>query len=142
MQHRGFEIGSHTSSHADLRTLSEDEIVRDCRETRAVLREQLGRDVTAIAFPWGWTDPRIRIALARGGYHTAVISAGGHSSLNDDPLHLPRIEITGDDNVDIFACRLEAKREAPSGEKAQPSTAPTRRARPRTRSGRQTSRAG
>ena len=32
LQRRGFEIGSHTSSHADLRTLSEDEIVRDCRE--------------------------------------------------------------------------------------------------------------
>ena len=120
LQHRGFEIGSHTSSHVDLRTLSEDEIVRDCRETRAALREQLGRDMTAMAFPWGWTDPRIRIALARGGYHTAVISGGGRSSLNDDPLQLPRIEITGDDNIDIFARRLETKREIPSGEKAQP----------------------
>jgi peptidoglycan/xylan/chitin deacetylase (PgdA/CDA1 family)/SAM-dependent methyltransferase len=123
LQHRGFEIGSHTSSHTDLRTLSEDEIVRDCRETRATLREQLGRDATAIAFPWGWTDPRIRIALARGGYHTAVISGGGRSSLNDDPLRLPRIEITGDDNIDAFARRLEAKLEAPSGEEAQSPTA-------------------
>jgi peptidoglycan/xylan/chitin deacetylase (PgdA/CDA1 family) len=123
LQHRGFEIGSHTSSHVDLRTLSEDEIVRDCRETRATLREQLGRDVTAMAFPWGWTDPRIRIALARGGYHTAVISGGGRSSLNNDLLSLPRIEITGDDNVDIFACRLEAKCEAPSCQKAPSSAA-------------------
>ncbi len=108
LQRRGFEIGSHTTSHTDLRSVSEDEIVRDCRESRAALREQLGQDVTALAYPWGWTDPGIRVALTRAGFRSAVISGGGRSSLHDDPLHLPRIEITGDDDVYTFACRLEA----------------------------------
>jgi len=121
---RGFEIGSHTSSHADLRALSEEDILRDSQSARAILREQLGCDVDIMALPWGWTDARIRIALARAAFRAAVTTQDGRSSLYSDPLHLPRIEVTGNDDADSFARLLKAGRRAPDGEAFQPALDP------------------
>lgn len=109
LQQRGFEIGSHTTCHADLLTLSDEAIVRDCSEARAALRDQLGREVISVAFPWGRNDNRVRAALARGGYRIGLAASGGRSSLSDSPMHLPRIEIFGHDDIDTFARRLNTR---------------------------------
>jgi peptidoglycan/xylan/chitin deacetylase (PgdA/CDA1 family) len=121
---RGFEIGCHTTSHADLRVSSDEEILRDSREARAMLQEQLHLDVGSIALPWGRTDARIRVALARGGYCTAVTTERGRSSLADDPLHLPRIEITQNDDAESLSRLLEARDGAAIDRELQPRVAP------------------
>jgi hypothetical protein len=90
--------------------LPEEEIVRDSVEARAILDEQLRRDVTSVAFPWGRNDARVRAALARGGYRIGLGIVGGRSSLRDDPIDLPRIEILGDDDLGSFISRLETRR--------------------------------
>jgi peptidoglycan/xylan/chitin deacetylase (PgdA/CDA1 family)/SAM-dependent methyltransferase len=115
LQRRGFEIGSHTTWHTDLRTLSEEDILHDCQSARAVLRKRLGYDVNIISLPWGFTDARIRAALARDGWRAAVTTQDGRSSLADDPLDLPRIEIVGDEDVDSFARVLKEGRNAAQG---------------------------
>jgi peptidoglycan/xylan/chitin deacetylase (PgdA/CDA1 family) len=123
LRRRGFEIGSHKASHADLRTLSEKEILGDTQRVRSNFREQLGCDVDIIALPWGWNDARIRVALAGSGYCAAVTTEDGRSSLSDDPLYLPRIEITGYDDVDRFARILKEGRRATVGGAHQPQLA-------------------
>jgi peptidoglycan/xylan/chitin deacetylase (PgdA/CDA1 family)/SAM-dependent methyltransferase len=105
---RGFEIAGHTTSHANLLTLSDDEIVRDSIETRAALHEQLGIDATSIAFPFGLNDARVRAALARGGYRVALADDGFcFSGLGDDLMCLPRVGISGHADLGAFARRLE-----------------------------------
>jgi len=109
LRDRGIEIGSHTASHADLLKLPDEEIIRDSLEARATLRQHLDREVSHVAFPWGRNDARTRNALACGGYRVGLAASGGLSSLSDDLMKLPRIEIFGGDDIGMFARRLEAK---------------------------------
>jgi peptidoglycan/xylan/chitin deacetylase (PgdA/CDA1 family) len=105
---RGFEIASHTPRHANLLTLSDDDIVRDSIEARATLRERLGIETTSIAFPFGLNDARVRAALARGGYRAALADDGVRfSRLGDDLMCLPRVGISGHASLGAFARRLE-----------------------------------
>ena len=110
LQQRGFEIGSHTTSHIDLLTISDEDIVRDCVEARATFRKQLGRQVTSLALPWGRGDARVRNALYRGGFRAVLGTTGGFSNLKDDVLNLARIEIFGHDVLDTFRTRIETAR--------------------------------
>jgi peptidoglycan/xylan/chitin deacetylase (PgdA/CDA1 family) len=124
LRRRGFEIGSHTSTHTDLRALSEEEILTDARKVRTIFHEQLGCDVDIVSFPWGRSDARIRMAFARTGYYAAVTTEHGCSSLSDDPLYLPRIEITGANTADGFARLLKEGHEALQGGAPQPRFGP------------------
>jgi peptidoglycan/xylan/chitin deacetylase (PgdA/CDA1 family) len=110
LEARGFQIGSHTTTHADLIALRDDEIERDGREARAVLSRELGHDIVSVAFPGGTSDARVRAALVRGGYRVGVeVTARSQrrSTLSDDVGCLPRIEIFGDDDIDTFARKLQ-----------------------------------
>ena len=108
LRDQGLEIGSHSTQHTDLLSLSDEEIVADSVQARAALRQELGTDVSAVAFPWGKNDARIRGALARGGFRIAVATDGGRSRFGDNPMRLPRIEIFGSDDIDMFASRVES----------------------------------
>jgi peptidoglycan/xylan/chitin deacetylase (PgdA/CDA1 family) len=60
----GWEIGSHTLSHADLNTLSTAEAEDEIAEARRVLTARLGVDVPLLAYPYGSASPDV-LALAR-----------------------------------------------------------------------------
>ncbi|MGE5269129.1 MAG: polysaccharide deacetylase family protein [Thiohalocapsa sp.] len=106
-QQQGHAIGSHCVLHRNLQELSDTEIVADGREARAALQRQLGRDVRAIAYPWGLSDERVRRLLVDSGYRIGVDVVGGPSGLGDPLMLLPRIEIFGDDNLSDFARKLD-----------------------------------
>jgi peptidoglycan/xylan/chitin deacetylase (PgdA/CDA1 family) len=108
MQQHGNAIGSHCAAHRGLTELSDEAIAADSIEARAALRRELGQEVTAIAYPWGQTNPRIRRILAENGYRTGVSIMDGLSTFADDVMLLPRIEIFDDDDLDSFALKIDA----------------------------------
>jgi peptidoglycan/xylan/chitin deacetylase (PgdA/CDA1 family) len=116
----GTMIASHCNVHRDLTGMSDEEIVQDAAEARAAFRRELATEVTCVAFPWGKSDSRVRLALGQAGYVSGVGITGELSTLGDEPLNLPRIEIFGGDNVDIFARKIEADR--PPAEQAAAQT--------------------
>jgi len=68
MQDGGISFASHSYSHHDLTTLTDDECERDLRASRELLEEVLGRPVPLLAYPGGRHDSRVRGAAARAGY--------------------------------------------------------------------------
>lgn len=102
----GVEIGSHSASHKDFLTLTSEQVFDEGIRARDGLRASLGAEIDIIAFPWGRSDPAGREALRRGGYSVGLTTEGGASTLTDDPLHLPRIEVFGSDDIETFAKRL------------------------------------
>ncbi|MGO9991007.1 MAG: polysaccharide deacetylase family protein [Steroidobacteraceae bacterium] len=110
LRDRGLMIGSHTATHRSLPTLSTADIVSEGERARRRLREELGIDVTSIAFPFGHTDERVREALSQAGYSIAVGTWGGISTLLSDPLNLPRIEIFPQDDLSAFADKIAGTR--------------------------------
>jgi peptidoglycan/xylan/chitin deacetylase (PgdA/CDA1 family)/SAM-dependent methyltransferase len=103
----GVEIGSHSASHQDFSAISPYGVMAEGQRARARLRDELGTEANIIAFPWGRGDDAVQEVLARCGYRIGLTTWGGHSTLADNPMNLPRIEIFGDDDVATFARKLE-----------------------------------
>ena len=72
MQEGGVRFGSHTWSHRDMPTLSDEEAVRDLRDSRELLEGLLGRPVPYLAYPRGRHSARVRAAAQRAGYTHAL----------------------------------------------------------------------
>jgi peptidoglycan/xylan/chitin deacetylase (PgdA/CDA1 family) len=70
------EIGSHTSTHADLSAVSEPEAHREMVESRDALQELLGLEIHAFAYPRCLYSPACPEAARRAGYKVAVTCAG------------------------------------------------------------------
>jgi peptidoglycan/xylan/chitin deacetylase (PgdA/CDA1 family) len=82
------EIGSHTRSHAHLRTLSDDELNREIRDAKEAIEDNLGRPCPSFAYPYGEHDRRVRNAVRAAG-HTLGFAAT-RVSYPFDPYQIPR----------------------------------------------------
>lgn len=92
----GFEIGSHTCSHADMGTIALDEAERELRESRRRLEEELGKPIRMFAFPYGHRR-NMRpdtIAAARREYEVCCSAYGGHNTAPLDPSNVRRVVIS------------------------------------------------
>ena len=102
----GWEVGSHTLSHAHLTALSDEALEQELLDSRRAIAERLGR-CDLLAYPFGEWDERVRAAAARAGYAYAftVPSTGQRGA---DRLSIPRIPVDHRDGERRFALKLEA----------------------------------
>jgi len=94
---RGLEVGSHTLTHPHLPRLSDAELARELRESRARLEDELRRPCRLLSYPYGDENPRVRAAAREAGYAAAFALPGRRS-----PVHvhaLPRVGIWRKDTL-------------------------------------------
>jgi len=105
----GFEIGSHTCSHADLGSVSLDEARRELRESRVRLERELGQPIELFAFPYGHRRNMRRDtrAAARDEYAVCCSAYGGHNTAPTDPYNIRRIVISTSVTFLAFRAHLE-----------------------------------
>jgi peptidoglycan/xylan/chitin deacetylase (PgdA/CDA1 family) len=91
----GIEIGSHSSTHADLGATTDQRVLEEeIAGSRQTLQDLLGQPVRYFAFPFG--DRRnlsvraFELAFA-AGYEAVCSAYGGYNLAGDDPFHLQRI---------------------------------------------------
>jgi peptidoglycan/xylan/chitin deacetylase (PgdA/CDA1 family) len=104
----GIEIGSHTATHPRLTGLPAEEVAREAARSRAALVRELGVEPAAIAYPYGDVDAGVRRLAGGAGYGYGVTTEGRRAGLLDDPLDLPRIEVTGTFSIDELREAVEA----------------------------------
>ncbi len=69
---KGFEIGSHTVHHLDLRLLSQDDLINELQKSKSQLEEIIGSPLTSLSIPYGlWNDRVIDTAIEIG--YTSVV---------------------------------------------------------------------
>ncbi len=102
----GFEIGSHSLSHADMTTLSETDVRWEVEESKKMIEDKLGRPVVSIAYPFGRYDDRVKEAVRRAGYRLACTTNSGFNGPEADPHALRRIEVYGTDTLTRFRRKL------------------------------------
>ena len=73
----GWEIGSHTRSHARLPTLDDDVLADELGRSRQECEQRLGTPCLTIAYPYGASDARVAAAARAAGY---VATVGGPPS--------------------------------------------------------------
>lgn len=91
----GFEIGSHTASHAHLKSLADEQCRSELEGSKGHIADEIGRDVPHLAYPFGEQDERVRRLAAAAGYESAVTVRIGRSSPADQPLALRRVPVEG-----------------------------------------------
>jgi hypothetical protein len=62
--------------------------------------------VPAFAYPYGDQDAVVRHLTGACGFTYGLTCEGRLSELTDDPLALPRLEITGTDTLATFMAKL------------------------------------
>ena len=105
----GFEIGSHSCSHELLASLEDARIKREVSSSREALEGILRGRVTLFSYPHGAFNARVKAILREAGYMAACTSISGFNSSDTDPFELRRIEIRGDDPLDVFRGKLEGR---------------------------------
>ena len=91
------EIGSHTVGHPHLPKLSDEELDRELRDSKARIEDELRRPARLFAYPYGEHDARVQAAVNRAGYAVAFAQWPGSSIRND--FALPRMGFYYDDSL-------------------------------------------
>lgn len=106
MHRQGMEIGSHTTNHLDLTTLTEEELEQEIGLSKNQLEEIVNAPVVSFAYPYGRYNRAAIDCVARNGYSFACSVRPGWYSTMNSKLELPRITIFSGDSPGIFARKL------------------------------------
>lgn len=91
MKAAGIEIASHTLSHPDLTAISEQEAVREIRESKTYLEEKLGIVIAGFCFPRGRVSTKIAEFVREAGYQYACTTQSGGITAASNRYLLPRV---------------------------------------------------
>jgi len=110
MKSNDISFGSHTVSHQILTRLTNEEIVREIRDSKDTLESRLDQKISSFAYPVGtradFDDAIMEIVKARK-YTCACSNIYGMNGENADIFALKRIGIETTDNFFIFKQKLD-----------------------------------
>jgi peptidoglycan/xylan/chitin deacetylase (PgdA/CDA1 family) len=103
----GITIGAHTMSHPMLSQMPEDLAFRETAESRRQLEKELGREVWALAYPFGngeAVSAREADLARRAGFSCAFMNVENTPAANT--FALPRIHVSADMGVSEFEAHV------------------------------------
>ena len=103
---QGIECGAHSHSHPQLDTLPIAEATREIVQSKQLLEEQLGLDITSFAYPFGYYTHAVQKQVQVAGFTSACAVKFALSSPASDLFALARLMILSDTNVEAFAALL------------------------------------
>jgi peptidoglycan/xylan/chitin deacetylase (PgdA/CDA1 family) len=107
LSRQGFEIGSHTASHAILSRVSSEQLENELTTSKAIIEKEIGKKCRAIAYPNGLLRDAGRTvwdAAAAAGYdlgftlRRGLASPGVRTAIN-------RINVSGNEAPEMFEAR-------------------------------------
>jgi peptidoglycan/xylan/chitin deacetylase (PgdA/CDA1 family) len=103
---QGVEFGAHSASHRPMTGLTPTEIAKEAMRSRVVIERGLGRGIDAFAYPHGDTDPVVEHLVGACGFQVGLTCRPGPAGPRESALALPRIEVSGDDDLATFIAKL------------------------------------
>lgn len=99
----GVEIGAHSHSHAQLDQLADAPLRDELARPRDLLTDRLGHEVPHLAYPYGYSSPRVRRAVAGAGYRLAASVGNFAATRGADRFAVPRLTVARDTDLATFA---------------------------------------
>jgi peptidoglycan/xylan/chitin deacetylase (PgdA/CDA1 family) len=90
----GVECGGHSHSHAQLDLLPTSALDGEIRGCKSRLEDGLGRPVRAFAYPFGYSNRRVRRLVTDAGYDSACSVRDLQFQAGDSPWSMSRWTIT------------------------------------------------
>ncbi|MDB5723777.1 MAG: hypothetical protein JWQ16_531 [Novosphingobium sp.] len=110
----GVTFGSHLATHRPLDRMSYAETADELRRSRDLIEAHIDAVVNTVAPPYGNLTDAARDLAKAAGYDRLFGVDGGRAPVVGSRLRTPRIEITGDMDLEAFAEAIEAM-EGPDG---------------------------
>ena len=108
MQQSGLiSFGSHTMSHQDLSSLTNNEIHYELSNSKAEIERITGKTVTALSYPYGNCNFTVS-SIAKQYYSVAFVTAGNRFSFNH--YHIRRIAVDRDMDIITFRAKVNSAR--------------------------------
>lgn len=101
------EFGAHGHTHRHMDTLSVEEARADLAWGKALLESRMGRPVTSLSYPDGYSTSELRQAVADMGLEAACGVVHAMTSPADDRYNMARIIVDADVDTDTFAGFLD-----------------------------------
>ncbi len=105
----GFAVGSHGINHANLRKAKDAELLRQIRDSKAVLEKRLSITIDAFCYPYALYDKRAVAVLSDQKYTTAFVVDGSIYQSPQYPYQMSRVLITYDTTLAEFAKLLQGR---------------------------------
>ncbi len=101
----GWEIGSHSFSHADLTNPGTD-LAQEIAFSKSDMQAELGFPIESFAYPFGRITSEVVDKTVRYGYSSAVGLGSSYQHNRDSIYYLSRIEIENDYTMEQFISLL------------------------------------
>jgi peptidoglycan/xylan/chitin deacetylase (PgdA/CDA1 family) len=105
----GVEIGGHSHSHPQLDQLRDHELREELRRNKELLEDKVGRPVTTMAYPYGYSSARVRREVHRAGYRAACAVNNALTTGRHDMLALPRLTVGRSTTMGRFRKAVEGR---------------------------------
>jgi peptidoglycan/xylan/chitin deacetylase (PgdA/CDA1 family) len=89
----GVEIGGHSHSHPQLDQLAGVAVRQELTTCTALLEDRLGRSVTSFAYPYGYSNARVRREMQAAGYVAACAVGNETADARHGSYAVPRLTI-------------------------------------------------
>jgi peptidoglycan/xylan/chitin deacetylase (PgdA/CDA1 family) len=99
---QGIELGTHSHSHKKLDSLSPARAYDEIVSCKAIMQQRLNREISSIAYPYGYYSTRVRQLVIEAGYTSACAVRYTMCKLNSDRYLLPRLIVTHKTTVKRF----------------------------------------
>jgi peptidoglycan/xylan/chitin deacetylase (PgdA/CDA1 family) len=106
MHTAGIEIGSHTANHIRLPDASDKQLRLELHDSKAILEDTLGGEISSFAYPYGLWDERCTNAVREAGYRAACTTRTGWALGDSNNYLLRRLTIFNTDTTASLARKL------------------------------------
>ncbi|WP_202437502.1 polysaccharide deacetylase family protein [Streptomyces sp. SID5910] len=105
----GVEIGGHSHTHPQLDQLGEASLRYELIHCREILTDQLGAAPASFAYPYGYSDRRVRRAVRETGYAQALAVGNALARRRQGPYALRRVTVRRGTGPEEFARLVEGR---------------------------------
>ncbi|MFF9912854.1 polysaccharide deacetylase family protein [Streptomyces sp. NPDC013457] len=105
----GTEIGGHTHTHPQLDQVDERRLWYETLRCRELVREELGRAPMSFAYPYGYSDRRVRRTVRAAGYAQALAVGNAAARRRQGPYALERLTVRRSTGIEEFERLVEGR---------------------------------
>jgi peptidoglycan/xylan/chitin deacetylase (PgdA/CDA1 family) len=102
----GLHVESHGLTHRPFSRLAVREVYREMLASQARIEQATGRAPISVCYPYGAADRVVERIAEECGLKLGFGVMPGIADLSDDPFRLPRIEVSGSDDLAGFGRKL------------------------------------
>ena len=103
---RGWEVGSHSQTHANLRKIKSQLVENEIFNSRQALEEMLSIPVLSFSYPYGSANPTLLKLVQQAGYKYGVGVGSSSRHTLKSRYYLSRLEVEGSYDMVEFASLL------------------------------------